>query len=164
MYVIEFALDNGADPNLVNSKKQTPLMISAGNGRVSIVNTLIQHNADLNISDIDGKTALHYCCLYNKYEIAKILIQNGASIKQDKSHQTPIDHCPFFERPKYEKLFQMEVNINSPRSNQASLSTGGKLSFWHVFKPPMGQKCNICKKTFFSKTELRGHECKVKNQ
>jgi len=164
--IIEFALDCGANPNATNVKKQTPTMIAAGNGQLEVVKMLIKYKANLNAKDVDGKTVLHYSCIYNKPDIAKILYLNGADpLIKDKEDKTPADNCHSFDKPLFEQIFNIVVLSNSsksssPQKNQALLSTGGKLSVWNLIKPPFG-RCRTCKRTFFTRSELRTHNCRV---
>ena len=46
---VKESLDNGIDPNVLDSDKISPLMIASFNGFKDIVDLLIKNNADVNI-------------------------------------------------------------------------------------------------------------------
>lgn len=79
---VEILLDAGINPNHVNNLGWTALMeaVLLGNGSkvyVDIVNTLIKGNADPNIPDKKGVTALQYAKQRGFKEIAEILENAG---------------------------------------------------------------------------------------
>jgi hypothetical protein len=166
MFIIKFALDNGANPDSPNLEKQTPLMVAAGNGQREVVNTLIEYKANINALDIKNRTALHYSCLYNRPDIAKILYEYGANpALKDKDDNTPVDSCHSFNRPLFEQIFKLK-QIPQPHpdpKNQIMLTKGGKLSVWNIIKPPF-EKCKTCQKTFFSRQEYKLHKCPTENK
>ena len=54
-------LSAGADPNLAdNSEGFTALMFAAAEGKVGVVEVLLEHNADISLRDVDGDTALGF--------------------------------------------------------------------------------------------------------
>jgi len=57
----------------------TALMAAIMSGNTKIIDSLIDHKADLNLSDAQGKTALIYATFFNKTEIAKKLLKAGAN-------------------------------------------------------------------------------------
>jgi len=136
-------------------------MIAAGNGRLEVVKILIRYNANLNLKDTEGRSVLHYCCIYNKPDIAKVLFESGADPNiRDKEDKIPIDCCHTYNKPLFEQIFKINSPL-SPRSQpkgQSLLSSAGKLSVWNIIKPPFG-RCRTCKRTFFSRAELRSHTC-----
>lgn len=50
-HVVVFLLEHGANTNLVDQRGQTALMQAACLGHRSIVNALLEHNADIDIAD-----------------------------------------------------------------------------------------------------------------
>ncbi len=88
------------------SKKYTPLHFAAQNGHLYILPDLIKVEEKhmniigitaINIQDGEGNTPLHYAALRGDYEMAEVLLQNGASpdIKNNEGH-TPLK-CVAFE-------------------------------------------------------------------
>ena len=49
-----------------------------GSGREDIITLLLEHNADPNVTDEDGKTPLHYCVEHNKRLAAQHLLSKNA--------------------------------------------------------------------------------------
>ena len=56
----EWILKSGADPNQTSNSGQTPLMAAASVGRVEIIQTLLDHEADPTLKDKKDRTALDY--------------------------------------------------------------------------------------------------------
>ena len=68
---IESLLNLGADPNVVDYDKRTPLHIACKEGNIEIINLLLKYN-----SNIDNLDRFYHNCIYeairqNKYEVLK---------------------------------------------------------------------------------------------
>jgi len=61
-----------------NRHGQTLAHISVMLGYLSLLRHLVAWGIDLNLTDLQGSTALHYAFLYNKPECAALLIRSGA--------------------------------------------------------------------------------------
>lgn len=72
----------GADVNTFNSLNQTPLMVAADKGFITIAAKLILFGADINKSSDYGRTALSYAIAGQKRELKMVqfLVENGADI------------------------------------------------------------------------------------
>ena len=57
-----------------DSLGDTPLHLASANGHLSIVNLLLEHEAQLNTKNRNGSTALELSCRLGYFEISKILI------------------------------------------------------------------------------------------
>lgn len=77
-------LKGGVNPNVVNDKGNTPLIISASLGDIPSLQHLLAYRADVNAANKDGNTALIYAARYNRPEVIKLLL-----IPQ--TMQTPLD-------------------------------------------------------------------------
>ncbi|CAD8049196.1 unnamed protein product [Paramecium primaurelia] len=55
------------------------IMIAAQSGNKELVQYMINQNVLLNVKDLDGNTALHYAVAYGYYDIADLLLLNGAN-------------------------------------------------------------------------------------
>ncbi len=77
-------LKGGIDPNVVNEKGNTPLMIAASLGDLPIVQDLLAYRADVNLANKEGNTALIYAARFNRPEVIKLLLQ-------PQTMQTPLD-------------------------------------------------------------------------
>ena len=70
--IVEILLNANANPNICENKKnKSPLMIACQNGNVEIVQTFIHNEVDLNLKDIDGKTALEWAVEKGHDEIGR---------------------------------------------------------------------------------------------
>lgn len=77
-------LKGGIDPNIVNDKGNTPLIIASSLGDLPVVQHLLAYRADVNMANKDGNTALIYAARYNRPEVIKLLLL-------PQTMQTPLD-------------------------------------------------------------------------
>jgi ankyrin repeat protein len=71
-------LNAGADPNLVAQNRDTPLLIAVRAHRTLVVQTLIEHNVDLEDTDVTGRSALDLSEEHNFDDITAMLRKAGA--------------------------------------------------------------------------------------
>lgn len=65
-----------------------------------IFDILLNHEIDVNYQDVDGCTALHYAICEEQYELAKILLNNGANPAiVDKNGETAFDDLKSIVNP-----------------------------------------------------------------
>lgn len=93
-YSLRVLLDNGADPNLLDKKGNSPLMIAAKRPNSYVFNYLIRAGAKINLRGANGRTALmeaasageNLGCKIGKTNNVKILLKNGAdkTLKDDE--------------------------------------------------------------------------------
>lgn len=128
MSVLHFAVLNGAknvvksllnqnfNPNILNYKKQTPLILAAQyEGGKNIIPDLIKAHADLNAQDHLKRTALHYAVQYNQVENVKLLLQHGANpLIADAYTKTALDIAKGDHNQQLIKL--IESALEKPRS------------------------------------------------
>jgi ankyrin repeat protein len=84
-----------------NNMGETPLITLIKYSNVSndlnvkiLTRIFVDSGADINIQDVDGRTALIYACKNNNIETARILILNGANINiQDYDGKNALMHC-----------------------------------------------------------------------
>ena len=80
--MIEFLLNNGADPNLKNNDGWTSLHFAvtylAKDNRLAIVELLLRNGADPNVKNSFGYTPLDLASKHSPLEVVKFLIENGA--------------------------------------------------------------------------------------
>ncbi|MEQ1824203.1 MAG: ankyrin repeat domain-containing protein [Fimbriimonadaceae bacterium] len=95
---IEYLLTLGADINVRNDYRQTPLQRAVFEGSPKIVAALINLGAEVNTADARGDTPLHSVagsdisrCDYHRVKLAEILIAAGADRDaKNKGNQTPL--------------------------------------------------------------------------
>jgi len=92
-------ISQGADPNSVNDKGETPLFGACLIGDISAVRVLLESHADPNISCKDGSTCLHIAVQHYQEDLVRILLQYRASISASWNGESPADlaykfHCP----------------------------------------------------------------------
>ena len=80
--ILSCLIENGASINACTNCKVTPLMMAVENCHKDVVSFLIEHEANVDLQDEDGDTALHFACNsdHASLEILSCLIENGASI------------------------------------------------------------------------------------
>ncbi|XP_078717480.1 poly [ADP-ribose] polymerase tankyrase-2-like isoform X1 [Lampetra fluviatilis] len=64
----------------MEGRHSTPLHFAAGYNRVSVVEYLLQHGADVHAKDKGGLVPLHNACSYGHYEVAELLVKRGAVV------------------------------------------------------------------------------------
>uniref|UniRef100_A0A8C9S0K3 Poly [ADP-ribose] polymerase n=1 Tax=Scleropages formosus TaxID=113540 RepID=A0A8C9S0K3_SCLFO len=64
----------------LEGRHSTPLHFAAGYNRVSVVDYLLHHGADVHAKDKGGLVPLHNACSYGHYEVAELLVRHGASV------------------------------------------------------------------------------------
>uniref|UniRef100_A0A452RCP1 Poly [ADP-ribose] polymerase n=1 Tax=Ursus americanus TaxID=9643 RepID=A0A452RCP1_URSAM len=98
----------------LEGRHSTPLHFAAGYNRVSVVEYLLHHGADVHAKDKGGLVPLHNACSYGHYEVAELLVRHGASVNvADLWKFTPLHEAA--AKGKYEicKLL-LKVSSSSP--------------------------------------------------
>ena len=115
---VETFLNLGADVNVQNHKKQTPLHLATHREDYAIVKLLLENGAYVDAQDSYGQTALHkafYHCETN-LEMVKILLKHHANVNQQtKRLETPLHlACYYFASPSIvEILLENGASINA---------------------------------------------------
>ena len=79
--LVKFFTDKGTDILLKTKTGKNCLHIAASNGHLNLCKVLIKkYYIDVNLTDNDGFTALYYSIQNNRYELVKLLAENGADI------------------------------------------------------------------------------------
>lgn len=68
----------------------TPLILAAVNGHLSIVEILLEHGADLNAKNRQGSTALELSCRKGFFEISKVLISRYSIMQAGGHHEAGV--------------------------------------------------------------------------
>lgn len=107
--------------NALDIEKKTPLILACkmGPGHESEVLFLLQlkqerqKNIDVNCQDTDGRTALHYACLYGMERVAKKLVELGANINcVDKNGKPPKEYASFSKEKTAAILRSIHIDPN----------------------------------------------------
>ncbi|XP_012515117.1 PREDICTED: tankyrase-2 [Propithecus coquereli] len=96
----------------IEGRQSTPLHFAAGYNRVSVVEYLLQHGADVHAKDKGGLVPLHNACSYGHYEVAELLVKHGAVVNvADLWKFTPLHEAA--AKGKYEicKLLLQHVDV-----------------------------------------------------
>ncbi|MBN2181513.1 MAG: ankyrin repeat domain-containing protein [Sedimentisphaerales bacterium] len=92
--IVEFLLNNDADVDTEMFTGDTPLMIAARyarDGKYETIKTLLEHGANVNHKNEDGRTVLHEAAMYSGKEVINLLISYGADVNARDEHQsTPL--------------------------------------------------------------------------
>ncbi|KAJ5114221.1 hypothetical protein N7456_002755 [Penicillium angulare] len=73
-------LDYGADPNLRDTYKFTPLIMAIRTKHLLKVKLLVSRGANVNLRGRQGATPLHTCIEQKAFEAMKFLIENGSEL------------------------------------------------------------------------------------
>lgn len=106
-WFVELVSNYGVNAKDINGF--TPLMLCVQNGRIDMIDYLIEHNADVNQINNIGNTALFYAVFYskNQTEIIEKLLKAGADINiQNKSGVSPLTLANSMANDKVSKFLQ----------------------------------------------------------
>ena len=68
-------LDAGAEVDPIDKNKTTPLHLAAKNGHVDTVQYLLDHEANIRLTDTDGNNALELATMHTKTGVAECIIR-----------------------------------------------------------------------------------------
>lgn len=88
---VEFLLQIGAKIETRSKLSNTPLILAADWGLVTVADVLLKHGAKLEADGGDGRTPLHAAALKGHVAMIEYLLNNGASIEsKDEEGSTPL--------------------------------------------------------------------------
>jgi len=133
--VLQYLLEKGANPNVINPFGKTPLMYAAQYNNLDAVEILLSHGANPNAAttwpedtcyytlSTSRMTALHYAVRYASPTIIKLLISHGAitfnkTEKLDGQSESPLDWLN-----RYGVATSSERNLNISDADFAELAT-----------------------------------------
>lgn len=120
-YLIEY-LKEGGDPNLCDNDSESLLHVAVSHYRVSAINALITHGANVNSQTPNGLTPLHFACQLSASDnIIEQLLKNGANINaRTKVGRTPVMLCAIdFEHIQTLLKYQPDLTLKDHEGNTA---------------------------------------------
>lgn len=76
--IVRYLLDNGADVNIHNAYKASPIMYACKYSTPELLSLLLQYNPDLTKRSFIGGSAIHWSIWPNKVEMTELLLRAGA--------------------------------------------------------------------------------------
>ncbi len=76
--IVHFLIKAGISPDSANNMGQTPLMLAAAKGDLSMVTLMLKLGANATLTDLNGKSALSYAQSSGNQHILDLLIKHGA--------------------------------------------------------------------------------------
>ena len=106
--IVEFLLDK---VNTLNDKTSygSPLMAATVKGYDNIVDLLLAHKVDPNITDEQGVTAAHYAVLFKNYTIVEKLVNANADFTiKNNVNKSALDYAIIYNDDKLNKLLNLQ--------------------------------------------------------
>lgn len=112
----------GCDVNLQNNVKITSLILAADHGYIDIVNLLLTHDANVNLTDEKGRSAIGLATCKGHIEIIKLLLQKHANVNITyKDGRTPLFYAVQFNYVEIAKLLlERGADINRAQNTGAT--------------------------------------------
>ena len=128
--IVNILLSNGAVPNLLNLHGLTPLCIASTTGNVAIVHALLEAKADTELQSNEQRwTPLFFAAHDGQEEIVQLLLEHGASAKENKFGLTPIMVATQKGYNKLAELLLKPARTTTPtEAFTPSLENQGKMS------------------------------------
>jgi ankyrin repeat protein len=89
-------LEHNANPEVVNSKGQTILQVATIEGRLNVIELLLENRANVNARSNDTKSAIHYAThgLGERVALVEVLIRHGANVNDlDRYGRSPLHYA-----------------------------------------------------------------------
>jgi len=117
--MVNVLLSAGANPNLANTRGETPLMYLGGLATSELVDTLLSAGADVNARDQSGATALINLAGSGSFEVFKRLLDAGARIDvEDNDGHTVLMNAAQNEDPQLLRhLLKAGLNLSAKNQN-----------------------------------------------
>lgn len=121
--IVSLLLQRGADPNLRDSTRRSPLHWTATNGLLDFARCLLRGaygiKADPNAAQNRGKTALHLASALNRVDFVELLLEHGAYVdaKSDGRWTPLVNAAEKGHVAVVAKLLAAGANVNAELSN-----------------------------------------------
>ena len=106
--IVEFLVNK---VKTVNDKTSygSPLMAATVKGYDAIVDILLAHKVNPDITDDNGETAAHYAVLFKKYSIVEKLVNANADFNlKNKTNKSAMDYAISYNDEKLNKLLNLQ--------------------------------------------------------
>ncbi|MCW3051481.1 MAG: hypothetical protein JWN14_651 [Chthonomonadales bacterium] len=113
--LVKALLDAGADPNVEDEDGRTPLMQTACQGDMRLLNLLLKHKVELRWTDKDGCTALHLAAKTGMADTVESLLVAGSDLEgRNKAGKTSLhEACKEAHIPAVQALLRRHGNLNA---------------------------------------------------
>lgn len=117
---LEFLLKKKISPNSkpylihwIDNLNSQPINVAANLGNYNAVRLLVEAGADVNVSNDDRMSPLHYAALWNDDSIIYYLIEHGADVNNKNIHgETPLEILLYYSKAYYNEQYNFErLNI-----------------------------------------------------
>lgn len=89
--IMQFLLEQKADPNLITSDRYSALIIASEHGLLDKAQVLLKYKANIHISCTHGITPLMYAARYGSYEMVKLFLEYKPDLNcQDNRGRTAL--------------------------------------------------------------------------
>ncbi|KAI0455725.1 ankyrin repeat-containing domain protein [Xylaria acuta] len=88
---IQFLLDQGLSPNILDDEGQTPLGTAIETDNIEVAQLLLDTGAEVDLADPLGRTPLSMAAKYNRLQAIQLLLDRGAEVNsRDEVGRTPL--------------------------------------------------------------------------
>eukprot|EP00126_Sphaerothecum_destruens_P014887 Sdes_comp8778_c0_seq1m148 len=119
--------------SLINAKNQhtgaTPMMLASKHGHIEAVRYCVQMGADIDTTDISGRTALHHAAKSSRYQVVDFLLKSGANpcIQNTVGH-TADYQCDHYQTRNLIQAAQKEWQARQLKIEEENQSTASRKS------------------------------------
>ena len=117
--LVEFLLNNGANPNVKTEEKWTALMYASVLGNINIVYKLLQHKAAVDVANSNSETPLMLACSTGNTEVVKILLLKTTVLTEKGSDGSQLLHIA----TKQNNLQLVEVLLHSVSEEAVNITS-----------------------------------------
>ena len=78
--MMDFLMSEGADVNIPDNHKTTPLHVCGSYGKLDILKKMLAKGAHINAQDERGRTCLYFAVLGSHDQVIEFLLENGADV------------------------------------------------------------------------------------
>lgn len=128
----------GTDEERTFKAGRTPLHWGAAEGHESVVRILLEHNADMNIQNATGRSALQDAIYKCRDDVALLLIAKGASLtNKDSREWTPLHEASFLGRFQVVQALVAKAEATNQLSAILDATTNGEDRGWYMSVTPL---------------------------